>query len=399
MGLQSRYCRVDRFISQRLVWQKLARQTLSVALHVAVLRPLSLTDKCGPAFHLVSVGRSAGRNVISRAVCRCAAARLGVSTTRFPSDVRIGQRQAPQRRSELAQSARTSLPLHDPAAAESLGGYAYQSPAWLLDSLTFLALAIELVCPFLLFFPRRLRHFGAGLLIALQLAILLTGNYAFFNFLSIAICFWAFDDRSFDHLRPILKRSAGSLKSVAARTLATVVLSVLMFLGALQVAELFAPEFAQPFRTVLSLVGPWEVVNSYGLFAVMTTSRPEIILEGSNDGQTWKEYSFPYKPGPVNRGLPVVAPLQPRLDWQLCSPLSAAVTSRTPGQSISSYGYYRASRASCDCSIRLHSSRRPNTYVHRCTTTGSLLLKNAVRPEPSGTAASSVPIFLRYLSI
>jgi hypothetical protein len=198
-----------------------------------------------------------------------------------------------------------------------LAWYAYQSPAWLLDSLTFLALAIELVCPFLLFFPRRLRHVGAGLLIALQVAILLTGNYAFFNFLSIAICFWAFDDRTFDRLRPILKRSAGSLKSVAARTLSTVVLSVLMFLGALQVAELFAPEFAQPFRTVLSLVGPWEVVNSYGLFAVMTTSRPEIILEGSNDGQTWKEYSFPYKPGPVNRGLPVVAPLQPRLDWQL----------------------------------------------------------------------------------
>ena len=198
-----------------------------------------------------------------------------------------------------------------------LAWYAYQSPPWLLDSLTFLTLAIEIFCPFLLFFPRRLRHLGAAFLIALQICILLTGNYAFFNFLSIAICLWAFDDRTFGRLRPFLKRSAAPLKRVAIRTLSTVVLGILMFLGVLQAAELFAPGFAQPFRAVLSLVGPWEVVNSYGLFAVMTTSRPEIVLEGSNDGQAWKEYSFPYKPGAVNRGLPIVAPLQPRLDWQL----------------------------------------------------------------------------------
>ena len=59
------------------------------------------------------------------------------------------------------------------------------------------------------------------------------------------------------------------------------------------------------------------VVNRYGLFAVMTTSRPEIILEGSDDGQNWKAYEFKYKPGDVNRQLPWVAPYQPRLDWQM----------------------------------------------------------------------------------
>jgi hypothetical protein len=65
------------------------------------------------------------------------------------------------------------------------------------------------------------------------------------------------------------------------------------------------------------LISPWQIVNSYGLFAVMTTSRPEIIFEGSDDGQTWKEYSFPYKAGDLNRPLPIIAPFQPRLDWQL----------------------------------------------------------------------------------
>jgi hypothetical protein len=58
-------------------------------------------------------------------------------------------------------------------------------------------------------------------------------------------------------------------------------------------------------------------VNTYGLFASMTTTRPETIIEGSNDQTSWLEYSFPYKPGELHRGLPQVAPYQPRLDWQM----------------------------------------------------------------------------------
>jgi hypothetical protein len=74
---------------------------------------------------------------------------------------------------------------------------------------------------------------------------------------------------------------------------------------------------AIPFGGLYSLVGALQIVNSYGLFAVMTTTRPELVYEGSNDGQNWKEYSFPYKPGDVKRELPIIAPFQPRLDWQL----------------------------------------------------------------------------------
>jgi len=49
----------------------------------------------------------------------------------------------------------------------------------------------------------------------------------------------------------------------------------------------------------------------------MTKDRPEIVIEGSNDGVTWVEYEFPFKPGPIKRRLPMVAPYQPRLDWQM----------------------------------------------------------------------------------
>jgi hypothetical protein len=49
----------------------------------------------------------------------------------------------------------------------------------------------------------------------------------------------------------------------------------------------------------------------------MTTSRPEIIVEGSNDGEKWVAYEFKYKPGDVQQRPQFVAPHQPRLDWQM----------------------------------------------------------------------------------
>jgi hypothetical protein len=68
---------------------------------------------------------------------------------------------------------------------------------------------------------------------------------------------------------------------------------------------------------VAQVIAPFRSVNSYGLFAVMTTTRPEIIVEGSDDGNEWKAYEFRYKAGDLHRRPPWVAPHQPRLDWQM----------------------------------------------------------------------------------
>jgi len=67
----------------------------------------------------------------------------------------------------------------------------------------------------------------------------------------------------------------------------------------------------------LALVEPLRSVNGYGLFAVMTMRRPEIILEGSDDGTTWKAYEFKWKPGDPLRRPAFLAPHMPRLDWQM----------------------------------------------------------------------------------
>jgi hypothetical protein len=65
------------------------------------------------------------------------------------------------------------------------------------------------------------------------------------------------------------------------------------------------------------VVEPLHIVSSYGLFAVMTTKRDEIVIEGSSDGIEWREYEFWYKPGNVARPPSWNIPHQPRLDWQM----------------------------------------------------------------------------------
>ena len=73
----------------------------------------------------------------------------------------------------------------------------------------------------------------------------------------------------------------------------------------------------QTLLTLSERVQLFSTVNSYGLFRVMTTDRPEIIVEGSDDGQNWKTYEFKYKPGNPGRRPGYAAPHQPRLDWQM----------------------------------------------------------------------------------
>jgi lipase maturation factor 1 len=198
-----------------------------------------------------------------------------------------------------------------------LAYYAYRAPTWMLDFMTAATLGIELIAPCLLFGPRLIRHIGAVLLMIMQLLILLTGNYAFFNFLALALCLWAFDDRTFAPLGRLLRRRVPPVRSRGLERGLSTLLIMLITIGVLQLIGMFAPGFERPFSRPMALIAPFEIVNTYGLFAVMTTTRPEIVIEGSDDRVNWKEYSFRYKPGELHRELPLVAPHQPRLDWQM----------------------------------------------------------------------------------
>jgi len=186
--------------------------------------------------------------------------------------------------------------------------YMAQGSLWFQKMSTAVVLGVELVIPFLIFAPRRMRIFGAWCLLSLQVLIFLTGNYTFFNLLAMAMCVFLFDDRDFERwLKPPLEAKA------RATMLTAIVAVVVVTIGIARTVETFSGHsFA-----IVKYTAPLEIVNSYGLFAMMTTSRPEIVMEGSMDGETWRAYSFRYKVGDLGRAPRWAEPHQPRLDWQM----------------------------------------------------------------------------------
>ena len=70
-------------------------------------------------------------------------------------------------------------------------------------------------------------------------------------------------------------------------------------------------------QSVRAVIGPFALVNGYGLFRTMTKSRPELQIEGSLDGQSWKLYGFKYKPSKATDSLSYAGFHMPRLDWQM----------------------------------------------------------------------------------
>jgi predicted DCC family thiol-disulfide oxidoreductase YuxK len=209
-----------------------------------------------------------------------------------------------------------------------IGWYAGQLPVWFQKISCAAMLCIEIGASFLIFTPRRLRFAGALLLAGLQLLILLTGNYAFFNWLTLALCLPLLDDfilaKWFPHnfgrfLSSNNQPSTPSALRCWPRPLLVAVAAVVLAGSSFMLAVTLGSRspLLAPLGWVAGQLEPFRSVNNYGLFAVMTTQRSEIIVEGSNDGTNWRPYEFKYKPGDVNRRPGFVAPFQPRLDWQM----------------------------------------------------------------------------------
>jgi lipase maturation factor 1 len=252
-----------------------------------------------------------------------------------------------------------------------IGWFEHQLPARAQQASAAAMFGIELLVPFLIFAPRRLRLFACLVLVAFQVLIFLTGNYCFFNLLTIALCLLLLDDaalRAFlpakyrnllsgavpqplgaggtacspgtgeahppspdtDSVHPqppnasaagpaiALQRSARSFCTWPVQI--TVPLAIIALVTSLvQFSFLFRVPvpWPRPVMAAYTWLEPLRTFNSYGLFAVMTTTRSEIIIQGSNDRITWRDYEFPYKPGDVKRRPSFVAPHQPRLDWQM----------------------------------------------------------------------------------
>jgi hypothetical protein len=225
-----------------------------------------------------------------------------------------------------------------------IGWYAHHLPQWFHVGTAGFTLALELVLIWMALLPRRFRIVLFWLVTPLQVGIILTSNYAFLNYLVLALGILLLDDKYLAVFLPRHLRqdsmSAGSssevsstateegareeIRASARKAFSSVRLWVAAFLQTwvfyattAQLLWMILPRFPLPISPVTGLE-PFRIANQYGLFAVMTRGRYEIEFQGSDDGgKTWKPYPFRYKPQDPRAAPGIFAPYQPRFDWNL----------------------------------------------------------------------------------
>jgi hypothetical protein len=213
---------------------------------------------------------------------------------------------------------------------------------------------VELVCPWLAFWPRRARLVAGSLMVAFQVILILSGNLSFLNYLTIVPALACFDDAFLRRLLPrrIVARADRAAAEAATRAeaggtasgeAAGAVAGSAAAGGAASagvasraptiVAWAYAAVVAVlSIKPVLNLLSAGQrmntsfdrlhLVNTYGAFGSVGVERHEIVFQGTADeavtpATVWKEYDFWCKPGNPLRRPCVIAPFQPRLDWQI----------------------------------------------------------------------------------
>jgi len=205
--------------------------------------------------------------------------------------------------------------------------YFHNLPEIVLIAATVLVLIIEIIVPFMMFLTRKYRFIAAWITIGLQLLILFSSNHNWFNFLSIALCLFLFDDKALRRIMPEtlqgwLASSWSTRLRRPSRTkslhLKTILASLLIVVGSLNIYRLaVADNLGYHTNLVLDVFQQWHIVNTYHVFPTMTTRQIELKLEGSIDGKTWKPYEFIYRPNKPETRPAIVLPHHPRLDWMM----------------------------------------------------------------------------------
>ncbi|MFG2602719.1 lipase maturation factor family protein [Streptomyces sp. NPDC048514] len=165
----------------------------------------------------------------------------------------------------------------------------------------------QLVVPVLLFTPQPVASAAAALMIVTQLWLVLSGNFAWLNWITIVLALSAL-------------RLPGAAPSVPPAPLWYEVV-------VLAVAALLLVLSHQPVRNMISRrqimnrsFDPLHLVNTYGAFGSVSRVRYEVVVEGTLDDtpredSDWREYEFKGKPGDPRRRPRQYAPYHLRLDW------------------------------------------------------------------------------------
>lgn len=175
----------------------------------------------------------------------------------------------------------------------------------------------QLLVPFLLFAPQPVAAWAAAVVVATQLWLVLSGNFAWLNALTLVLAASAVGD---DALAALLPATASVTGPGGAQPpgmpwwLAGVVLAMgltMLVLAWWPLRNLFSRN-----QLMNASFNRWRLGNAYGAFGSITRERHEVVVEGW-DGQAWHEYGFHGKPGPVGRMPRQFAPYHLRLDWMM----------------------------------------------------------------------------------
>lgn len=170
---------------------------------------------------------------------------------------------------------------------------------------------VQVVAPFGLLAPQPIASVAGGLIIFHQLWLVLSGNYAWLNWLTMVLGVSALS-------LPAPVAVALHARSVAYDTFALLLAGATIAMSVKPVLNLASSNQAMNLS-----YNPLHLVGTYGAFGSVTRERFEIVLEGteSEDPRSpeakWLEYAHRAKPGSVGRMPPQVAPYHLRLDWLL----------------------------------------------------------------------------------
>jgi len=166
----------------------------------------------------------------------------------------------------------------------------------------------ELVVPFGYFAPQPVAAIAGLITVAFQGVLIASGNLSWLNWLTVVLCIPTLDDRflSWLPLAPPALQEPELVHRAAIYVVAAVV-------GVLSIAPTL--NMLSPSQVMNTSFEPLHLVNTYGAFGSITRTRYEIVIEGSDDGQAWREYEFKGKPGDPSRWSPQIAPYHLRLDW------------------------------------------------------------------------------------
>lgn len=174
----------------------------------------------------------------------------------------------------------------------------------------------QLVAPWLLFLPQPIGSIGAAVVIGTQLWLIVTGNFAWLNWITVVLAAGAVSDPVWHAVLPFVPAELGRpgpspvwwVVVVAAFAAASVVLARPAVRNLFSRRQLMNASFNR-----------WQLQNAYGAFGSMTRQRIEIVVEGTMDASPdtaeWREYGFKGKPGEVHRMPRQFAPYHLRLDW------------------------------------------------------------------------------------